>query len=104
MHIQNAYAVEGFAATDVDILTEREKQCLFYVFLGMTAKQIARYMSISPRTVEEYIEKIKIKYDCDYKQQLIIKALLKGFPIYDFLKTNLKSLTNHLRGEYHADS
>jgi hypothetical protein len=33
------------------------------------------------------------------KQQPIIKALLKGFPIYEFLKTNLRTLTNHLRGD-----
>ena len=33
-------------------LTEREMECVFYLMRGNTMKKIARYMNISPRTVE----------------------------------------------------
>jgi DNA-binding CsgD family transcriptional regulator len=43
------------------LLTKREVECLYYLCLGKTAKEIAKQMLISPRTVETYIEQIRRK-------------------------------------------
>lgn len=56
-------------------LTPREKECLEYTIKGFTAKQIAKNLHISPRTVEEYLNQLKIKLDVSTKQQMIQKLL-----------------------------
>lgn len=56
-------------------LTSREQECLELTVKGFTAKDIAKKLSISPRTVEEYINQIKLKLDVSTKQQLIQKVL-----------------------------
>ena len=56
-------------------LTKKETECLFYLFEGYTAKEIARSINISPRTVESYIEKMKIKLNCSTTTELLIKSL-----------------------------
>ena len=43
------------------VLTPREEQCLQLYRLGKTAKETARILSLSPRTVEEYLNNIKAK-------------------------------------------
>ncbi len=43
-------------------LSKREQECLFYVLREKTAKQIAKILGLSFRTVEFYIENIKNKY------------------------------------------
>lgn len=42
-------------------LTSRESQCLLSISIGNSAKQTARYLSISNRTVEKHIENIMDK-------------------------------------------
>ena len=37
------------------LLTSREQECLEFTVKGFTAKDIAKKLSISPRTVEEYL-------------------------------------------------
>lgn len=59
------------------LLTPREKQCLEYTVKGFTAKEIAKKLSISPRTVEEYLNQVKLKLDVSTKQ-LMIQKVLKG--------------------------
>ncbi|MBL0941720.1 MAG: helix-turn-helix transcriptional regulator [Alphaproteobacteria bacterium] len=56
-------------------LSEREKDCLKCLILGMTAKEIARELSLSPRTIESYLENIKNKMCCYSKSQLIAKVI-----------------------------
>lgn len=55
--------------------TVRETECLFYIIRGKTAKQIAKVLNLSPRTVEFYIERIKLKMDCTTKSQIVAKAI-----------------------------
>ena len=55
--------------------TNREKDCLRILAYGMTAKEIAREMDISPRTVEGYLQALRIKMGCSCKSQLVIKIL-----------------------------
>ena len=56
-------------------LTPREQECLEYTVKGYTAKQIAKQLALSPRTVEEYLNQIKIKLGVGSKQELIQKVL-----------------------------
>lgn len=41
--------------------TKREAECIKHLYTGKTSKQIAEILTISPRTVETYFEKIKQK-------------------------------------------
>lgn len=59
-------------------ISEREMQCLFYTAGGRTAKEIAKLLDLSPRTVEHYIENLKSKFDCTTKVQLRNKLVPGG--------------------------
>lgn len=54
-------------------------ECLRYLARGMTAKQIAKVLGLSNRTVEFYLENIKDKFKCESKSDLISKAIEMGF-------------------------
>jgi DNA-binding CsgD family transcriptional regulator len=58
-------------------LTKREFDCLLDLIQGKTAKEIARKLNISSKTVEYYLGKVKIKLGCYTRAQLIHKALEK---------------------------
>jgi len=62
------------ASFSLNALTSRERECFNYLTRGFTAKQIGKKIQLSARTVENYIEKIKIKLDCASKAELIEKA------------------------------
>lgn len=51
-------------------LTPREKECLYWMFLGKTMPEIALILNISKRTVEKFIANIKGKFDCSTLFQL----------------------------------
>lgn len=52
-------------------LSLRELECLIYTASGLSMKQIAIKLCISPRTVETFINSIKTKTGLHYKSQLI---------------------------------
>lgn len=56
------------------LLTPREKQCLKHLFEGQSIKGIASALSLSPRTIEYYLENIKNKMNCWSKDELIVKV------------------------------
>jgi DNA-binding NarL/FixJ family response regulator len=56
-------------------LTKRQLDCLFLLTKGMTIKQIANELQLSPRTVGHYLEAIKIKLDCYSRYDLIQRGL-----------------------------
>lgn len=60
-------------------LSQRELECLFFLIRGKTTKSIAKYLNLSPRTVESYIEQIKFKLGCVKKEELIEMAIYKGY-------------------------
>ena len=60
-------------------LSDREAECLFFILRGKTSKQIARYLGISHRTVEEHINHLKNKFHAKSKGELIDKAFQAGF-------------------------
>lgn len=68
-------------------LTNRETACLLFLMKGKTAKQIAREMCISYRTVECFITHIKEKMHCNLKSEIIALAYE-----YDLLKIIQKDL------------
>lgn len=52
-------------------LTKREMECLYYLLREHTAKEIAKIIDISYRTVESYIENIKTKLRASTKKELV---------------------------------
>lgn len=53
------------------VLSSREFDCLYYKSKGLTAKEISRVFSISPRTVETYLSSMKKKSGFKSINQLI---------------------------------
>lgn len=45
-------------------LSKREAQCLNYLQQHKTIKEIAKFMELSPRTVESYLNNVKMKAGC----------------------------------------
>ncbi len=60
-------------------LTKREAQCLTALIDGLTAKETARLLKISHRTVHIYLESVKQKLGCQRRSELVTKAHESGF-------------------------
>ena len=56
------------------ILSSREYQCLHYIKQGCSAKEIARFLAISPRTVEHYVSNMLKKFRCTKVIELLIRV------------------------------
>ncbi len=74
------------------LLSPREELCAYYLLKGLTSKEIARKLNISFRTVESYINGIKLKLDCKKTAGLIVKLLDLG---YNQLPLELINKINH---------
>ena len=61
------------------LLSKREVECLHYLIKGKAAKEIARELEISPRTVELHISHIKEKIKCSTSLELITQ--IRGFSV-----------------------
>jgi DNA-binding CsgD family transcriptional regulator len=57
--------------TNFSTLSIRENECLSLIAKGYTAKEVARVLGLSFRTVEEYINRIKNKLGCFSRRELI---------------------------------
>jgi DNA-binding CsgD family transcriptional regulator len=65
-------ALEKFYLLTHDMfISKREMECLHYLSLGKSAKEIGRVLKISPRTVETYLLNIKKKLELNTKSDLI---------------------------------
>jgi DNA-binding CsgD family transcriptional regulator len=60
-------------------LTKRESECLALAMRGQSAKYIGRHLGISPRTVEQYIQNLKVKFNANSKCELLHKVLATEF-------------------------
>lgn len=60
-------------------LAKREIECLYFMIRGMTAKQIGKLLNLSFRTIETYIENMKLKLNCCNRSELIGKAIDLGY-------------------------
>lgn len=58
-------------AGNIAELTPRQQECLYYLARGNSMKEIARYMNISSRTVEKYIEAVKYRLRIDRRSKLV---------------------------------
>lgn len=56
-------------------LTRREAECFYLLSRFTTIKKIAKILSLSPRTIETYINQIKSKMGVLYKAELIEQAI-----------------------------
>lgn len=65
-------------------LTKREKECAYWLIHGKSAEEIGIILEISKRTVERYIDNIKLKLNCSKLTQ-IVYLILKNRLIEDFI-------------------
>ncbi len=62
-------------------LTEREQETVGFLIEGLTSKEIATYMNISPNTVKTFIRLVMIKMDVSTRSGVIgkiVKTVSKG--------------------------
>jgi DNA-binding CsgD family transcriptional regulator len=64
---------------DFDRLSVREAEVIFYFMRGFTNKEIGDMMTLSPRTIESYLESIKSKMNCQSRQELLLQCMHNGF-------------------------
>lgn len=78
--------IERFFISEEDesvYLTRREAECVAYMLYGSTAKQTAKSLNISYRTVESYINQAKEKLKLSTKEELI--EFLYGSGVHDVI-------------------
>lgn len=63
------------------VLSDRECEVLYYLIKGKTAKETAKNLQISPRTVEKYIEQLKSKTRSRRKLEILIKINIAEFVV-----------------------
>jgi len=59
-------------------LTKQQTACLRFLALGNTYKQIAIELGLSAKTVEHYLDAVKIKLSCESRSELIMQAIERG--------------------------
>lgn len=59
-------------------LSMREFEVFKKTLMGQTAKQIAHSLCVSPKTVETYVSRIKIKMQCTTRGEIISEAIRSG--------------------------
>lgn len=62
----------GGAFRDIPF-SRREAECLKYLYYGKSAKEIAKILQLSPRTIETYINNIKSKTHINSLQEILSK-------------------------------
>lgn len=60
----------------LESFTQRERDCIQGLLAGLSAREMADRLGLSPRTTEHHIENIKNKIGCSKKSELIDKLLL----------------------------
>lgn len=52
-------------------LTKRELECLFYLSRGYTIKEVAKTLELSPKTVDQYMERIRLRLNLSLRSELV---------------------------------
>jgi DNA-binding CsgD family transcriptional regulator len=79
--------------------TQREAECVMQIMKGKTLHETGQNLSLSPRTVEYYLNKIKRKLHCRKKREIIQLVATT-----DFVKNFSKNPYNNTREEiYNVD-
>lgn len=63
--------VRGVDSLRLDLVTNREKDCLSLIARGFTMKNAAKKLNISHRTVEQHLRNVKEKLQLNTKNQLV---------------------------------
>lgn len=71
-------ATPGFAVTDLNQLTEREREILTLVARGLNNDQIGERLFISPATVKTHLARVMGKLDAHDRAQLVVLAYEGG--------------------------
>lgn len=66
-----SHFIENVIATKGTIFSLRELECIYHLCYGKTAKQIAKLMHLSSRTVETHLDNVRNKINCTNKLELI---------------------------------
>lgn len=77
-HMPNPFS-SGFSHQET-YFSKREKDCMYFLIRGKTAKETAQLLGLSPRTVENYLSNIKIKLNVYSKSELIDKIFEMNLP------------------------
>ncbi|HHS8462659.1 TPA: helix-turn-helix transcriptional regulator [Legionella pneumophila] len=73
---------------DAENLSSREAETLFYLIRGYSAKEISLRLNLSSKTIEYYIEQLKVKFSSRKRSELIEQAIESGF-IFNFPRSLL---------------
>lgn len=83
--LENQYNIFQIGENFSD-LTKRQSECLFFYVRGKPAKEIARLLKnyesgerLSPRTIEDNLKNVMLKWDCNNKSELIDNAFKRKF-------------------------
>lgn len=63
-------------------LNVRESMVLFYLIRGYSASKIGVLLSRSKRTIEDYVQKIRLKFECKTLRELIEYSLCFAYDAY----------------------
>lgn len=63
---------------DKSFISPREKECLWHAIQGKTVKEIARDLSISPHTVEQYFSNIRQAFNCKSIIEAAVESIHRG--------------------------
>lgn len=61
-----------------DYLTERECEIVHLISLGLSAKQVARELGISPCTIPHHVENVRLKTRTRNRVHMVAHVLRKG--------------------------
>lgn len=75
--MQNAMLCDKAYLLKSEKLTIKEYNCLKLILSGLTTKEIAKELILSPRTIEDYINSLKLKFNARNKVDLITKVFQK---------------------------
>ena len=69
---------ESLALNKDSLLTRRELEILEYVTRGLSAKEVARHINISPRTVDRHVECARLKLRARNRTHMVACAVQAG--------------------------
>ncbi|GAB5480286.1 response regulator transcription factor [Sphingorhabdus sp. EL138] len=70
--------LEPLALINDPVLTRRETEILEYITLGLSAKEVALEINISPRTVERHVENVRLKLRARNRTHMVACAVKAG--------------------------
>jgi DNA-binding NarL/FixJ family response regulator len=79
------------------VLTKREIECLNKLCLGYSAKEIAKSLELSHRTVEDYLQKAKDKLGCSKRSDIIATMLNQPHDLNEKIQTLHHEIYNSQR-------